>query len=690
MTPRLYGLPRDNQSAGRTVPIWVPGFLIFVLVLCVSVGTSATPDKEDLVRITNQDELVDFLNTYLETYDYEYDDYYSWGFPELYDAAEMMLIGRPASEEAGVSYSKESAPRPTTTMQSVTGADKGAGEYSTTNIQVAGVDEADFVKNDGKYIYIADDGIVSIIDAYPAETARVVATITTGRTIKEVFVLGDVLVLFSEGYGEEWVTPQGSAAPVLSDEEKTYAELYQIADRTTPDKLTEIQMPGSYEQARMVGDVVYAYTGESVYDPYDAVMPVVRMDDVIAVSPGIWAPPVPKSSYVMHTLTAFAARPDPHPDAESFLIGYDSTLYASPGSIYIAYDHYDPAVVPYYDEMTSKSEPVSATKTVVHRFAINGENVDYKASGTVPGTLLNQFSMDEFASNLRVATTEDTYTGDYYQSNSVFVLTPDLRIIGRLQGLAPDEKIYSARFMGDLLYLVTFKEMDPLFVIDLSDPKMPKVLGKLKIPGYSDYLHPYGDHYLIGIGKDTKTSKWGGVVSAGLKFALFDVSDVTNPVEIDNIIIGESRSGSPVLTDHRAFLLDIGKDIMVLPVCIIRDVYRTKMTAAEIASDDDREDAFIRDEEISDVYKRDDESWSGVLLYGINPEIGFIEKARIPQGNCGSYCYDSCGVLRSLYMNDVLYTISEDSVLMTDLANPGAKINEVMLFNGKYSRMLEE
>ena len=661
MKPRLHVSP-EHRPAGKRIPALVLGILVLVLVLCTGMGTAATPDKQDLVRITNQDELVDFLTTHLESYESEKDS--SWGFPIFYDFAESFITDSLA-READVSQYKESAPSASVQPDTSMGVDKGAGEYSTTNIQVAGVDEADFVKNDGKYIYIADDGILSIIDAYPAETARIVATIQTDRSIQEVFVSGDILVLFTQGFGEEWITPEGSAAPILSSSEKTYAELYQIADRSSPDKLTEIQMPGSYEQGRMVGDVVYAYTGESVYDPYDAIMPVIRKDDAIVASPGIWAPPVPKYSYVMHTLTAFTAGSDPHPDAESFLIGYDSTLYASPGSIYIAYDQYNP-VIPYYDDIVSKSESVSATKTIIHRFAIDGENIEYKASGTVPGTLLNQFSLDEYQSNLRVATTEDTYTGDYYQSSSVFVLRPDLTILGRLQGLAPDEKIYSARFMGDLLYLVTFKEMDPLFVIDLADPKNPKVLGALKIPGYSDYLHPYDDTHLIGIGKDTKSNEWGGVSAAGLKFALFDVSDVTNPKVIDSVIIGKSGSSSPVLSDHRAFLLDVGKDIMVLPACLIQDVIAKDSSTAESTKE----------------YEWNEESWTGVLLYGINPEIGFIEKARIQQGDCGYYCYDDGGVLRSLYMDDVLYTISDESVLLTDLTNPGVVLNEITLPGG--------
>ena len=162
--------------------------------------------------------------------------------------------------------------------------------------------------------------------------------------------------------------------------------------------------------------------------------------------------------------------------------------------------------------------------TGLYKFGIDGGRIRYIAAGEVEGHLLNQFSMDEYGGNLRVATTVEGYgSSGSYQYNNVFVLDPGMKTIGSLKYIAPDEKIYSTRFIGDRLYMVTFKRIDPLFVIDLSDPKNPGILGKLKIPGYSHSLPPYASDHIIGIGKETELNDWGGVSTSGLKLALFDV-----------------------------------------------------------------------------------------------------------------------------------------------------------------------
>lgn len=657
---------------GTIVTILLIIFFVLLLVSGACADAAAGAGKEDLVRITSLDELRDFLNTQMDTYEES-----PWYQPWMDYIYEETSIGTGMTRDEDVSQMKDTSQEYMSSPSvgedySSTHSSETAADYSTTNIQVAGVDEADRVKNDGKYIYIADGDTLTIIDAYPAESARIVSNISSERQIQEVFISGDTLVLFTEGSGEEWITPENSAAPILSSSEKTYAELYSVQDRSSPDKLTEIQMPGSYEQGRMVGDVVYAYTGEYIYDPYDAVMPVIRQGESVVASPEIWAPRIPRETYVMHTLTAFKAAADAQPDAESFLIGDDNTLYASPDSIYIGYTQYDSDTPVMYEESDTSDYYSPETKTVLHRFSIDGEKIDYQSSGVVPGTLLNQFSLDEYKSNLRVATTQDYDSESGMQSSNVYVLKPDLSITGSLTGLAPGEKIYSARFMGDKLYLVTFREMDPLFVIDLSDPAHPQVLGELKIPGYSDYLHPYDDTHLIGIGKDTQSNEWGGVSAAGLKFALFDVSDVSNPKVIDSVILGESGSTSPVLSDHRAFLLDTGKNILVLPVCLIQEI-ETPASGAE------------------DEYQED--SWTGAMLYGVEPDIGFIEKARIQQGDDGSSCWYGDGVYRSLFMDDVLYTISDTSVLMTDLTDPESQLGEIILKpddNSQYYNMAVE
>ena len=178
-------------------------------------------------------------------------------------------------------------------------------------------------------------------------------------------------------------------------------------------------------------------------------------------------------------------------------------------------------------------------KTIIHKISIDEDKIEYVAKGSVPGRLLNQFSMDQNGDRFRVATTTEYYT--QYQgtirANAVYVLDEELDIVGSLDQIAPDESIFSARFIDDRLYLVTFQQIDPFFVIDLSTDT-PKILGELKIPGFSNYLHPYDDEHIIGIGRDTKEIGDNRVQQLGIKIALFNVEDVNNPKVADEVIIG--------------------------------------------------------------------------------------------------------------------------------------------------------
>ena len=194
-------------------------------------------------------------------------------------------------------------------------------------------------------------------------------------------------------------------------------------------------------------------------------------------------------------------------------------------------------------------------KTIIHKISIDEDKIEYVAKGSVPGRLLNQFSMDESGDRFRVATTEEYYIQHQgtIRSNAVYVLDEQLSIVGELDDIAPDESIFSAKFMGDRLYLVTFEQIDPFFVIDLSTDT-PKILGELKIPGFSNYLHPYDEEHIIGIGRDTKEMDNGRVQQLGIKIALFNVADVNNPKVADDIIVGDSSTYSEALNNHSILL----------------------------------------------------------------------------------------------------------------------------------------
>ena len=297
-------------------------------------------------------------------------------------------------------------------------------------------------------------------------------------------------------------------------------------------------------------------------------------------------------------------------------------------------------------------------KTVIHKIGIDDGEIDYKERGEVPGYLLNQFSMDESGKYFRVATTMQSWIrGKSIQYNNVYVLDEDMNIVGKLEDIAPDESIYSTRFIGGRLYMVTFRRIDPFFVIDLSNPTNPEVLGELKIPGYSDYLHPYDENHIIGLGKETADNQWGGTSIKGVKLALFDVSDVSNPVMVDKYEIGTSGTDSEALREHKAFLFSKSNNLLVIP---IREIKGDRYYDAN-------------------YYMR--RVWQGAYVFTVTDE-GISLRGKITHNEWdepyGYYYGSPMAVRRSLYMDDVLYTISAAKITMHDIDNID-ELNEIDL-----------
>jgi uncharacterized secreted protein with C-terminal beta-propeller domain len=257
------------------------------------------------------------------------------------------------------------------------------------------------------------------------------------------------------------------------------------------------------------------------------------------------------------------------------------------------------------------------------------------------------------------------------ENNNVYVLDDGLKVVGKLEGLAPGEKIYSARFMGNRAYLVTFKKIDPLFVVDLKDPENPKVLGELKIPGFSDYLHPYDENHIIGVGKDA-VDEGSFAWYQGVKIGLFDVSDPGNPVEISNYVIGDRGTDSYVLNDHKAFLFSREKNLLVLPISLAK-------------IDENKYPEGVPPNAYGDFV------WQGACVFNVSTGNGFVFKCGIThRENYNvdysyppfiSYLYPYSAdylVKRSLYIGDVIYTVSDKLIKMNNLDNL-SEINEITL-----------
>ena len=313
-------------------------------------------------------------------------------------------------------------------------------------------------------------------------------------------------------------------------------------------------------------------------------------------------------------------------------------------------------------------------KTVIQKFAINNGTVSYTTKGEVPGYLLNQYSMDEFGKRFRVATTSEYFTSKgVTTANNVYVLDESLNILGGVEKVAPEESIYSARFMGDKLYLVTYQRIDPFFVIDLTTDT-PKVLGALKIPGYSSYLHPYDDTHIIGIGKETKQNQYGGLQPIGVKMSLFDVSNFTNPVAVDTYLIGGPGTDSEILNDPKAFLFDREKNVLSIPVF---QQYYGGPIPMEGGSSSGSTTESKGDTGIMPPRPIPPNNWKGFYIFGVDQSKGFSLKGIVEHYNGTSYDY-SYGS-RSFYIDNSLYTVTSGQMKINDLNDIKNEINKIKL-----------
>jgi inhibitor of cysteine peptidase len=681
--------------------------LLAAIIAAGCAGSVVMPTAGDIKKFSSTDEIRDYLknNTAIAgANEYDHATNGVWAT----DAA--MPVGA-AAPRAGVA---EAAVAKGDSVILQSSGSPGSADHSTTNIQVAGVDEPDFVKNDGKYIYVITGQTLAIVDAYPASSASVVSRTEIEDSPRDIFIDGNRLVLFAMGT-EDTSTPVSGTGivaekqiameyyPYRNIQSVTHAVFYDISDRTHPKVLKDYTIDGDYIDARLIGSNLYLVTREQIYT-YDIdriAVPAVHEGTKTVIAPDVYYFDNPERQYAFTTISSFDTQGAKEKDAKTYLVGTGNLLYVSENAMYLTYQTYhnvyrSPRPVPllavddvsgssvsasspgtaapvlwedfnrmsesdrqaYIQKMKNaeqdaiQKKEIDQTTTAIHKIAIGNGAITYVARGNVPGILESQFSMDEYKGNLRVATTSSVYTTQgSYEYNNVFVIDSGMKTIGSLTHIAEQEKIYSTRFIGDRLYMVTFKRVDPFFVIDLSAPTAPKILGKLKIPGYSDYLHPYDATHIIGIGKETGTNDWGGVSTKGIKLALFDVTDVENPKQIDKVEIGDAGSDSAALTDHKAFLFDRSKNLLVIPARVVKNQAAATDTKSMTTPD----------------------IWYGAYVFGVTPEAGFTLRGTVEHGtgSNGYYYYGSSQneVKRSLYIGDVLYTLSSKKILASSLGN---------------------
>ena len=434
----------------------------------------------------------------------------------------MMKDGMLEMEEAPMTTSIPN------TLDATVKTQSSGSDYSTTNIQVTNVDESDYLKNDSKYVYIVSKNTLSIIDAYPAKSAKLILKIALdieSQHIQNMFLNGDRLVIFYNGQSDDEIIPQYDFVPRRSYNSVTHALIIDVSDKENPTILRDYSIDGHFRDARMIGNYAYFVTNSNVDYQYPK-LPVILENSIPIMMPeAVYFDNIEEFSN-FNTLTAIDIFGD-DVNSETFLMGYTGTFYVSEDNFYLTYqqntpffenslrDRFFDVIVPllpndiqekinviqnnssmssstkwikisetmqesYNDMNKNDREELFAKikealneydtriqeetrKTIIHKISIDKNKIEYEAKGSVPGKLLNQFSMDQSEDRFRVATTTEYYT--QYQgiirANAVYVLDEQLNIVGKLEQIVPNESIFSSRFIGDRLYLVTFQQIDP-------------------------------------------------------------------------------------------------------------------------------------------------------------------------------------------------------------------------------------
>ena len=580
---------------------------------------------------------------------------------------------------------------------SVLGTATNTTSSSTTNVQVTGVDEGDLVETDGRYIYSVADGGLTIVDAWPASQLHVEAsTSIQGQTVA-MYLYNDRLTVLSEIGGNRFAkdgmplimptlvlgssgglidslgligTAFDSGSPWgLTASLGLKVTVFDIADRAAPVMVQETILDGRLVESRAIDDRVFVVmendktpaplilTGEDGVQRYETQATYearLRAADIETLLPSYstmvngpvgeqeisgslidldntWLPDCADGTDLL-TVAAF--------DVDNGLAGPVSatTVAGSGGEIYMSAESL------YVVSQAQAgwrggwwTEPTSA----IYKFDLRADGVPLVATGTVRGAIVNQFSMDEHDGYFRIATTENIENpppGWPQQglSNNLFILQQhgsSLDVVGSLTGLAADERIQSVRFIGDRGYVVTFRTVDPLFVLDLSDAEQPQVAGELKVPGFSTYLHPIDADHLIGFGRDADAASGR---YAGLQLSLFDVSDPTTPLSVDRQTLspGERMDDSEALTDHHAFSYFADEGILALPVS---------------------------------------EGWSdaaALRVFKVDAQQGFTFLGQIEH---------SSAIRRSLEIGGRLYSVSATEVKASEMTRPGHQVGSVTL-----------
>ncbi|MBC7498696.1 beta-propeller domain-containing protein [Candidatus Gracilibacteria bacterium] len=606
---------------------------------------------------------------------------------------------------------------------------------SDTNIQVKGIDEADTVKTDGKYVYSYQEGEHAII-ILDAKTLAKIKTIRvpTNYSNPLFYITKNKLILTATKYSQTNIYWKGW----YNNSQKSIIALYDISNPARASLVRSIEVDGSLSDTRlgdtgiMTAVVATSYWMPQIYRPYflDTTGKMAR--PTFDYSSTNLIPRISDMSYSTGKQTIStrgvadcsgmrSILPDPwtlknynlNPTLTQIL-RFDTTIPASlitseivlsdAGQIHVTRDSVYLTSSMWSPRGTSTCPPNAkcaaslvynpgTSNTLVHRFVVTNATIRYSYSKLVSGSSLNQYSMDENAAgDFRIVTTNSSWSGGVNTSStSLSVLSSTGRVIGKLSDIAPGENFQSSRFIGDRLYLVTFQQIDPLFVISLTDSRKPTILGELKMPGYSTYLHPYDANRLIGIGYDTQVNQWGSTQNGGVKIDLYDVSDIAHPKQERSLVIGDIGSSSYALWNPKQFVWYREKNLLLLPVTLMTSANDKTNTYLSKAAFQGLVGIQITPDQIAEKFRITHISPPANLatIWQKECEQYKINKTGYEQ-YIPDYCkigatldmylantiwnYSSDFISRVLYVGESLYTIGTSRIQMQSFATPHTQI----------------
>lgn len=557
-------------------------------------------------------------------------------------------------------------------------AGDGSTSYSTTNLQEEGVDESDTFKSNGTHFFLAKDRSLRIVSATPATQMGEVGRVDFDDYVDSIYLVGSKVIVLCRKYA----TYDGSGAEIMIwppyyEEGRVLVSEVDVTDPNVPALTRQNELDGSLASSRLTNGrliLVLTIAPPMPTNPnfftvggmtLENVLPKMRSDGAEndLVPPENWYRPGSPNGYYTTAVVTLDAENVQTVLGSVAVISDADTIYASTEAVYAANTEYDP-------------DDNYREKTVVHKFALNDQGVaEYVASGQAPGTLLNQFSLGEYGGYLRLATHVNNWGGVVISAdvgtatadapvststaqvnapqayNAVYVLKQNgasLDVTGSVENIAPNETLYAARFMGDHGFLVTYRKIDPLFVLDLSDPNEPAVVGELKVPGFSDYLHPVDDTHLIGVGKYTIATEQGFDWFQGVQISLFDVSDWSKPTAVQQITLGGRGSFAETDRTHKAFTYLPDRNLLVVPM----QLYSGGQTPWDYGQ----------------------VTFDGVVAFQVDKSSGFTELGRvadvIEDDALGYYYYyPYVEWRRAAVIGTALYAVTPDGVRSADLGS---------------------